>query len=222
MTKALSEALNSIYNGKVPTDWVTMRATGEIVSWLAPTLGVWFSSFIDRQAQYSSWITNGAPKSYWLSGFFNPSGFLTAVKQEVTRAHTKDKWGLDDVVLHTEITECDGMDQIRSAPKEGVFIHGLFMEGAAWSKSKSSIVESTPKVIYHPLPVMYITGTTTSAKKARAGEDFGANGPYECPVYKYPTRTDANLIFICNLPTHEKPSSTWIMRGCCILASISC
>ena len=31
-------------------------------------------------------------------------GFLTAVKQEVSRKHAADKWALDDVVLASEVT----------------------------------------------------------------------------------------------------------------------
>ena len=31
-------------------------------------------------------------------------GFLTAVKQEVSRKHAADKWALDDVVLTSEVT----------------------------------------------------------------------------------------------------------------------
>ena len=30
-------------------------------------------------------------------------GFLTAVKQEVSRKHAADKWALDDVVLTSEV-----------------------------------------------------------------------------------------------------------------------
>lgn len=36
---------------------------------------------------------------------------LTAMKQEVTRKHKAEKWALDDVVYHTEVTSYERMEQ---------------------------------------------------------------------------------------------------------------
>ncbi len=53
-------------------------------------------------------------------------GFLTAVKQDVSRKHAADKWALDDVVLTSEVTHpakvcsrqpalgCRVMERVRS------------------------------------------------------------------------------------------------------------
>ena len=69
-------------------------------------------------AQYRSWLNTGRPNSYWLTGFFNPQGFLTAMKQEVTRMHKAQQWALDDVVYYTEVSEFERVEAVRAPPKE--------------------------------------------------------------------------------------------------------
>ena len=48
-----------------------------------------------------------------MTGFFNPQGFLTAMRQEVTRAHKG--WALDSVVLHNDFMK-QMKEDITSAP----------------------------------------------------------------------------------------------------------
>ena len=86
-------------------------------------------------------------------------GFLTAVKQEVNRRHAADKWALDDVVMTAEVLHpAREVDQIREGPQEGVYIYGLFLDGCAWSNKDGKLVDSEPKKLYHPLPVIFVTG----------------------------------------------------------------
>ena len=37
---------------------------------------------------------------------------------------------------------------VKGPPEEGVLIHGLFMDGCAWDKTKKTLVESAPKDPY--------------------------------------------------------------------------
>ena len=58
------------------------------VSWPSPNMGVWFQDVIKTHDQLQSWLDRDRPRQYWLTGFFNPQGFLTAVRQEVCLCNT--------------------------------------------------------------------------------------------------------------------------------------
>ena len=146
-------------------------------------------------------------------------GFLTAVKQEVGRAHRKDAWALDDLVYHTEVTAFETAEKVKKGPAEGVFVHGLFMDGAAWSKSAGAIVESEPKKLFASLPVMLVTANTLKLETVDRKREHGAMGPYEAPCYKYPCRGDRYLIFKAALPCGEQTPAHWGLWGLSLVAA---
>ena len=180
---------------------------------LAPNTGVWFSSVLLRAEQLSSWLERGRPACFWLTGFFNPQGFLTANRQEVCRKHVKESWALDDVVNSTEVLRQE-REEVRKGPDEGVYIHGLFLEGCKWDKYNNKLADSEPKVLHASLPVLHVTGALVVA----SGPGGGAAPAYACPCYKNPRRTDLNFIFAVDLRSEEAPSK-WTLRGVCLLTS---
>jgi len=217
MTGELQGALDAMGASGVPHTW-TFTVTGDEFSWILPTLGLWFSSFIQRDDQDRTWLTGGRPACYWMTGWFNPTGFLTAMKQEVTRKHKADKWALDDVVYTTNTTNFERQDQVRAPPPEGVYAYGLSLDGAAFDKKDGLLVESEPKKLFAPLPVLFISGLIKDQYTKLRREQFGAHGPYECPVYKYRPRTDRFIIFFVTLKcTPEKNNKHWDLRGTALL-----
>jgi len=217
MSIELQDALNAIVNAGVPNSWIFTIA-GDEFSWISPTLGLWVTSLMARDDQNRTWLTTGRPNAFWMTGFFNPQGLLTAMKQEVTRKHKKDAWALDDVIYHTEVTTMQGKDNVRGAPEEGLYVYGLFLDGAAWNRHDGVLTEQEPKKLFVPLPVLLVSA---NVKKDQAGVNrqmFGSQGPFESPVYKYPARTDRFFIFFANLKcTPEKPPVFWGLRGTALL-----
>lgn len=97
-----------------------------------------------------------------MSGFFNPQGFLTAMKQEVARAH--QGWPLDQVTMTNEVLKV-GLEEAKKPPKEGIYVHGLFMDGAGWDRKTSRLIESTNKVLYVLMPVIHISAINSTSPK---------------------------------------------------------
>ena len=65
-------------------------------------------------------------------------------------------WALDQVALHNEVLKQTREEVGNAVPPEGVYIYGLFLEGAGWEKNQNRLVESLPKVLFAPLPVLHI------------------------------------------------------------------
>ena len=201
----LIDALESLFNAKIPASWLKK-------SWDAGTLGMWFNGLLQRHEQLQRWLTAGRPKGFWLTGFFNPQGFLTAMKQEVTRKHAADKWALDDMVMTSEVTHPPKeFEQLRESPSEGVYVYGLYLDGCHWSGKENRLVDPEPKKLYSPLPVLFVTSVLA---KNRSPE-----GMFEAPCYKVKKRTTLNFITKFDLRT-EDPIAKWVMRGVGLLCSV--
>ena len=155
MSDDLKETLDFMYDAKVPENWKKL-------SWRSTTLGFWFTELLERDGQFKRWCFHGRPKVFWMTGFFNPQGFLTAMRQEVTRAHKG--WALDSVICQNLVTRFSKED-IHDSPPEGVYVHGLFLEGGSLDRKTGKLVESRPKVLYEQMPVIYIYAINTTAGK---------------------------------------------------------
>merc|ERR1712070_1071493 len=214
MTVELLDDLNAIFDARVPRRW-TFDASGAEISWLLPNMGGWFTGLLDRSAMLGTWLENGRQtmKSYWLTGFTNAQGFLTGMRQEVTRQHKKDQWALDDVINHTDVLPYE-YERIKEVPDEGQNIHGLFMEGAKWNRPESRVDESEPKKLFINMPIIYVTGTTMQLRRAK-GDLYSPYG-YDCAVYKYPKRNDRYLVFRLMLRSEQHPSH-WKLRGVALM-----
>lgn len=202
MNQAMSQALDALYDARVPDQWAK-------ISWQSSTLGLWFTELLQRAAQFATWVFEGRPNVFWLPGFFNPQGFLTAVRQEITRNH--QGWALDNVRLAPEVMK-QMKEDINQPPSEGVYIYGLFIEGAAWDRKNIRLTESQPKVLYQQMPCIHVSATNSN--------DEPDPRLYRCPVYRRPRRTDLNFIFEVELKTQQNPDY-WILRGIALLCATS-
>lgn len=71
--------------------------------------------------------------------------------QEITRANKG--WALDRMVLCNEVTKWM-KDDINQPPTEGVYVYGLYLEGAGWDRRNCKLIDSKPKVLFEMMPVI--------------------------------------------------------------------
>jgi len=213
MTPELQDALNAIHEAKPPRAWY-VDPSGAEIAWSAPSLALWFEGLLERQKQLHQWLNHTRPATYWMTGFFNPQGFLTAARQEITRRHKADKWALDDVAVYTQITDITNTSKIKEHAAEGFYVHGLFLEGASWDKQHKQLKESLPKELFTPLPIIKVSANSNEALK----KIYGTGHFYDCPCYRAPRRTDLTYVFVVKLASEVHPDH-WTMRGVALLCT---
>ena len=192
---------NALYFNTVPDSW-TKRAYPSMDGMVA-----WYADLLLRIRELENWVSDFAmPTCMWLTGFFNPQSFLTAIMQSMAR---KNEWPLDKMCLQCDVTKKNRED-FSSPPREGSYVHGLFMEGARWDTQTGLIQESRLKELTPSMPVIFI-------KAIPVVKQDGKN-VYECPVYKTQMR-GPTYVWTFNLKTKE-PATKWVIAGVCLLLSV--
>uniref|UniRef100_A0A2A4JQR8 Dynein axonemal heavy chain 7 n=1 Tax=Heliothis virescens TaxID=7102 RepID=A0A2A4JQR8_HELVI len=201
------EVLTSMVRGRIPALWA-----GKSYPSLKP-FASYFNDLLERLAFLQHWHEHGPPTVFWLSGFYFPQAFLTAAQQSYAR---KYKIPIDQLAFHYEVQK---QLEIDTPPPEGVYIRGLFMEGARWNMDEMCVDESIPKILYDDFPPVWLIPLKR--------EDVPTDVFYNCPLYKTGDRRgvlsttghSTNYILFMLLPTKLEPDH-WIMRGVALLTQL--
>ena len=107
-------------NLQVPPNWAKLAYAS------LNGLTAWYADLLLRINELQGWTSDFMlPVSVWISGFFNPQSFLTAVMQSTAR---KNELPLDRMCLVCDVTKKYNKEEFSSGPREGAYIHGLYME----------------------------------------------------------------------------------------------
>ncbi|XP_060221083.1 dynein axonemal heavy chain 14 [Meriones unguiculatus] len=182
---------------------------------------------------------DGFPTRYWFPAFFSPQAFLTAVLQDYGRAHGTSMDGLTfthKVIVSTgaeQETEVSLLVQKRlnsvtrafqerqDRPSKGVYIFGLFIEGARWDPEQGVLEDSLPNELRCDFPDIHFLPEEI-AEPSHAPDRTDSDSIYECPVYQTSERSrnlpglSTSLLTSVYLPT-KKPPSHWITMQVALL-----
>ncbi|XP_039572044.1 dynein heavy chain 17, axonemal isoform X2 [Passer montanus] len=198
ITSEMEELSNALFYDSVPESW-TRYAYPSLLS-----LANWYADLLQRIRELEVWSTDFVlPATVWLAGFFNPQSFLTAIMQSTAR---KKQWPLDKMCLAVDVTK-KTREEITFPPREGSYVHGLFMEGARWDVPSGSIADSRMKELTPEMPVILL--------RAVPVDRMDTVNVYECPVYKTRTR-GPTYVWTFNLKTKEK-AAKWVLAGVALL-----
>ena len=177
-TSELEEVSIALTTLKVPRTW------GKTYPSLKP-LGAWMVDLGQRIEFFTMWIDSKLPTCWWLPAMTYPTGFLTAILQVAARANgvSIDTLSYDNPVLTTS-----DATTITDYPKDGVYVSGLYLEGATWNFPGGFLEESRPMELVSGLPIIQF--------KPVEGKKKNPKGIYICPLYMYPIRSG----------TRERPS----------------
>jgi dynein heavy chain len=214
ITAELEQMFDALLKGLVPDAWAFCYPS------LKP-LGSWMSDLVERCTQMRFWVEMELPQHMWLGGFTYPTSLLTAVLQVKSR---KDAVAINKLTYTFPIVEKPA-SAIRALPEDGIYVSGLFLEGARWDFDEARLVEPQAMSLYAVMPVVHflpIVPRTDGKKKAAAD-----SGPvmYSCPMYLYPIRTGTrerpSFMRMVELDAGDFSTDFWIKRGTALLLALS-
>jgi len=206
MSLDLEEVFNCLLDGKVPPAW--QKAYPSVKN-----LSAWYAELAQRIETLREWADGSYPKVYWLGGFTYPTGFLTAVLQTSARKNNVSIDGLSWDFLVSNTEEKD----ITQPPRDGVYIKGMFLEGASWDHQAGCLAEPRPMELIVSMPIIQFK-PVESKKKA-------VKGTFSCPCYLYPVRTGTrerpSFTIAIDLKSGSAEPEFWTKRGTAILLTLA-
>nr|XP_004029568.4 dynein axonemal heavy chain 6 [Gorilla gorilla gorilla]XP_055234907.1 dynein axonemal heavy chain 6 [Gorilla gorilla gorilla] len=229
MSEEMEKVYNSFLNNQVPALWSNTAYPS-----LKP-LGSWVKDLILRTSFVDLWLKRGQPKSYWISGFFFPQGFLTGTLQNHARKYNlpidelsfkysviptyRDQAAVIEAAKTVQFGQELPMDVELPSAEDGVLVHGMFMDASRWDDKEMVIEDALPGQMNPMLPVVHFEPQQNYEPSPTL---------YHCPLYKTGARAgtlsttghSTNFVVTVLLPS-KRSKDYWIAKGSALLCQLS-
>ncbi|XP_062985188.1 dynein axonemal heavy chain 6 [Elgaria multicarinata webbii] len=229
MSEEMERVYHSFLNNQVPMLWANAAYPS-----LKP-LGGWVKDLLLRTAFVDFWLKRGQPKSFWISGFFFPQGFLTGTLQNHARKYNlpidelsfnynvipvyRDQMHVAEASKMSHFGQELPMDAELPSPEDGVLVHGMFMDASRWDDEDMVIEDALPRQMNPVLPVVHFEPHQNYEPSPAL---------YHAPLYKTGARAgtlsttghSTNFVVTVLLPS-KRPSDYWISKGSALLCQLN-
>lgn len=140
---------------------------------------------------------------------------MTASLQTFARKHMA---AIDGLSFEYEILKMKP-EEITTGPEDGVYLYGLYLEGARFDQATQLMTESEPGKMYDLLPAIHFKPAIDHKQ---------APNTYLCPVYKTAVRKgvlsttgmSTNYVVPVELPS-DMVEQKWILAGVAALCNLT-
>uniref|UniRef100_A0A673UGS7 Dynein axonemal heavy chain 6 n=1 Tax=Suricata suricatta TaxID=37032 RepID=A0A673UGS7_SURSU len=229
MSEEMEKVYNSFLNNQVPSLWSTTAYPS-----LKP-LGSWVKDLILRTEFVDLWLKRGQPKSFWISGFFFPQGFLTGTLQNHARKYNlpidelsfkynmiptyRDQAAVIEAAKTVQFGQELPMDLELPSPEDGVLVHGMFMDASRWDNTEMVLEDALPGQMNPMLPVVHFEPQQNYVPSPTL---------YHSPLYKTGARAgtlsttghSTNFVVTVLLPSNRS-KDYWIAKGSALLCQLN-
>ena len=181
-------------------------------------LTAYIHDLVLRYNFFASWLLQQAPPIYWLSAFFSPVGFLSAMQLDYA-AHSSQN--IMNIYLRCSLLSVSEENFRLADPlAHGVHVKGIFIHSGRWDLRRKGLVDCLPKSQFTAAPLIWFEPTITST-------DRKPDGPFACPLYRTASRSGQissdgqsnNFVMCIDVPS-PLPASHWIERGTAMLLQV--
>ncbi|GBO98703.1 Dynein heavy chain 2, axonemal [Eumeta japonica] len=157
MSEMLEVMYNCIFEGRVPTFWQKGRVSMK-------SLGAWCRELSQRGAHLGGWARapRSPPALCWLPALVAPTGFLTATTAR------GEGWPIDTLCWEFTVINLEEQAFVRPPRDGGVYIRGLFLEGASWHKRDGCLQEPLPMQLVFPMSPIHFRPIRVTGRRVKS------------------------------------------------------